>query len=73
MAEDDVRGVSIDPVCGRPVAEEEAERLEYKERRYFFCSARCRGRFERQAERFLEESGRKAIDTLFERSFGPAK
>jgi YHS domain-containing protein len=45
------QGVSIDPVCGKPVAEEGAESLEYKRKTYFFCSHRCRGRFERQAER----------------------
>ncbi len=44
-------GVSIDPVCGKPVVEEDAESFEYKRRTYFFCSERCRGRFERQAER----------------------
>jgi YHS domain-containing protein len=44
-------GVSIDPICGRPVTEEGAPSFEYKRRTYFFCSDRCRGRFERQAER----------------------
>ena len=44
-------GVSIDPICGKPVVENDGESLEYKRRTYFFCSARCRGRFERQAER----------------------
>lgn len=47
----DEGGVSIDPICGRPVVEEESQSLEYKRRTYFFCSPRCRGRFERQAER----------------------
>ncbi|HEX9400663.1 MAG TPA: YHS domain-containing protein [Anaeromyxobacter sp.] len=44
-------GVSIDPICGKPVVEDDAERVEYKRRMYYFCSPRCRGRFERQAER----------------------
>jgi YHS domain-containing protein len=45
-------GMSIDPICGRPVMEEEdAPSFEYKRRTYFFCSDRCRGRFERHAER----------------------
>jgi YHS domain-containing protein len=44
-------GVSIDPICGKTVVEDGAESLEYKRRTYFFCSDRCRGRFERQAER----------------------
>jgi YHS domain-containing protein len=44
-------GVSIDPICGKAVVEDGARSLEYKRRTYFFCSDRCRGRFERQAER----------------------
>ena len=51
MAEDGQGGVSIDPVCGRPVLEEDGRSVEYKRRTYWFCSDRCRGRFERQAER----------------------
>jgi YHS domain-containing protein len=43
--------MSIDPVCGKPVEERGAESFDYRRRRYFFCSHRCRGRFERQAER----------------------
>jgi YHS domain-containing protein len=42
---------SIDPVCGRAVAEVGAESQEYRSRRYFFCSPSCRERFEGQAER----------------------
>lgn len=44
-------GVSIDPVCGKPVTEEGAQSFEYKRRTYFFCSVACRSRFERHAER----------------------
>lgn len=44
-------GVSIDPICGKTVIEHGARSFEYKRRTYFFCSAGCRGRFERQAER----------------------
>ncbi len=44
-------GVSIDPICGKPVVEEDADSFEYKRKTYYFCSPRCRGRFERQAER----------------------
>ncbi len=44
-------GTTIDPVCGTPVAEAGAESFEYKRRTYYFCSPRCRARFERQAER----------------------
>jgi YHS domain-containing protein len=44
-------GVSIDPICGKPVVDEDAASCEYKRKTYYFCSERCRGRFERQAER----------------------
>jgi YHS domain-containing protein len=45
------RGVSIDPMCGKPVVEQDADSFEYKRKTYFFCSPHCRDRFERQAER----------------------
>jgi YHS domain-containing protein len=45
-------GVSIDPICGQPVVEDGAESFDYKRRTYYFCSAACRGRFLRRAERF---------------------
>jgi YHS domain-containing protein len=44
-------GASIDPICGKTVVEDDAPSVEYKRRTYFFCSDRCRRRFERQAER----------------------
>jgi YHS domain-containing protein len=44
-------GVAIDPICGKPVVEEDADSFEYKRKTYYFCSPRCRGKFERQAER----------------------
>ncbi len=43
-------GTAIDPVCGRAVAEQAAESREHDSRRYYFCSAACRRRFERSAE-----------------------
>lgn len=43
----------LDPVCGRPLDKLEGQPTsEYKKRRYFFCSERCRSAFERQTERF---------------------
>ena len=42
---------SFDPICGRRVDPAGAQALEYKKRKYFFCSDRCRARFEHQAER----------------------
>jgi YHS domain-containing protein len=43
-------GTSIDPICGRRVVEDDAESAEYRQKKYFFCSPGCRGRFERKAE-----------------------
>jgi len=43
---------TFDPICGKrvePVGCSQA--VEYKLRRYFFCSGSCKERFERQAER----------------------
>jgi YHS domain-containing protein len=48
MAQD---GVSIDPICGKRVVDQDSESVEYKRKTYFFCSETCRRRFERQAER----------------------
>lgn len=51
MRDEEGSGVSIDPMCGRPVVDGDAESFEYKKRRYFFCSGGCRERFVHQAER----------------------
>jgi YHS domain-containing protein len=51
MTEDSQGGVSIDPVCGKAVVEEDGPSIEYKRRTYYFCSERCRGRFAHQADR----------------------
>jgi YHS domain-containing protein len=40
----------FDPICGKRV-DPTGEAVEYKKRKYFFCSDRCKERFERQAER----------------------
>jgi YHS domain-containing protein len=43
----------LDPVCGRSLENEEGQpSSEYKKRKYFFCSEKCRSAFEKQAERF---------------------
>ncbi len=42
---------AFDPICGKRVDPVGAQALEYKKRKYFFCSGRCKERFERQAER----------------------
>ena len=42
---------TFDPICGKRVDPADAGGVEYKRRTYFFCSERCKERFERQAER----------------------
>jgi YHS domain-containing protein len=42
---------SNDPVCGKSVDPALAPATEYKKRRYYFCSSRCKERFERQTEK----------------------
>jgi P-type Cu+ transporter len=47
--------VAIDPVCGMSVNRETAKhRFAYNGQDYFFCSARCRERFEAEPEKFLQ-------------------
>lgn len=42
-----------DPVCGKKLeVGSAAASAEYKQKKYFFCSERCRHAFERQTERF---------------------
>ena len=53
----------VDPVCGRKLGEGESNLVsaEYKHRKYYFCSERCRSAFHKRAERFrlkeLAEAG----------------
>ncbi len=42
---------TFDPMCGKRVDPSASQTVEYKRRTYFFCSGRCKERFERQAER----------------------
>ncbi len=47
------QGQHWDPVCGKELGTPDGRpTAEYKKRRYFFCSERCRHAFEKQAERF---------------------
>ncbi len=53
--DDKAANVAIDPVCGMSVNRETAKhRLAYKGQEYFFCSARCRERFEAEPEKYLK-------------------
>jgi YHS domain-containing protein len=56
-----------DPICGREVDTGAAASTEYKKRRYYFCSSRCKERFERHAEKLrLQELAR--MGALFART-----
>jgi YHS domain-containing protein len=49
----DVDKRQLDPICGKRLdASEGRPTTEYKKRRYFFCSERCRTVFEQKAARF---------------------
>lgn len=42
-----------DPICGRRLAGTPGHHsAEYKRRRYFFCSARCKTEFQERTEKF---------------------
>lgn len=42
-----------DPICGRALSVEMlTHSMEYKKRRYYFCSAKCRQMFEQRTEKF---------------------
>lgn len=44
--------MDFDPICGKKVdSGQKTPTSEYKKKRYFFCSDRCRMTFEREAER----------------------
>ena len=51
---------SYDPICGvRVEGSTTAPSAEYKKRRYFFCSPKCKHEFERAAERIrMQEAAR---------------
>jgi YHS domain-containing protein len=54
------KGRSYDPICGVAVESSDATpSSEYKKRRYFFCSQKCKHEFERAAERIrMQEAAR---------------
>jgi len=47
----------IDPVCGMTVSQDSAHQGEHGGRRYAFCSAGCRTKFEANPERYVDEHG----------------
>jgi YHS domain-containing protein len=55
-----LKGRSYDPICGVQVESGgSTPSSEYKKRRYFFCSDRCKHEFERAAEKIrMQEAAR---------------
>jgi YHS domain-containing protein len=50
--------VAIDPVCKMEVETMAAEwTSEYKGRMYYFCAPGCKASFDKEPEKFVEESG----------------
>ncbi len=53
------QGPPNDPICGKPVEPAGSRTAEYKHKTYYFCSDRCRERFEKRTERMrLQELAR---------------
>ena len=52
-----LRGTHRDPVCGMTVSEATPHRSRYRDVDYFFCSAGCKLKFEREPEKFAPASG----------------
>jgi YHS domain-containing protein len=62
-----ILGNAHDPICGKEVDPAGASSSEYGKRRYYFCSPRCKERFEQQAETLrLQELAR--VGALFSAS-----
>ncbi|NPV69117.1 MAG: YHS domain-containing protein [Firmicutes bacterium] len=50
----------VDPVCHMEVDQDTAAgESEYKGRRYFFCSPRCKAEFEKEPSRYAGEETRR--------------
>ena len=47
-----------DPVCGMTVATESKHQFEYAGRPFYFCSAKCRSKFEAAPEKYLEQDSK---------------
>jgi YHS domain-containing protein len=47
-----------DPVCGMNVEEDNAAATSiYKDKTYYFCSTHCKVNFDKEPEKYTEESG----------------
>jgi Cu+-exporting ATPase len=49
-------GKAKDPVCGMKVKKSEAAAVsEYKGRKYYFCTLACKGKFEKEPEKYVDD------------------
>ncbi|MBI5196031.1 MAG: YHS domain-containing protein [Nitrospirae bacterium] len=49
---------ALDPVCGMSVSlDKAAATSKYKDMTYYFCSVKCRERFDKEPEKYLQDSG----------------
>ncbi|MBN8443669.1 MAG: heavy metal translocating P-type ATPase [Thauera sp.] len=53
MSDSTVSGTTTDPVCGMSVSMDSAFQVIHAEKAYYFCSARCEGKFELEPERYV--------------------
>ena len=50
--------MAIDPVCGMNVSiDKAAPTSKYKGMTYYFCSVKCKERFDNEPEKYLQDSG----------------
>ncbi|MDF3056281.1 MAG: hypothetical protein K0R17_496 [Rariglobus sp.] len=52
----------VDPVCGMSIDANDALSSEHHGHTYYFCSETCRGRFQQDPVRFVDEEGRRRIN-----------
>ena len=56
MHQDHVNGIKTDLVCGMEVHEDSPHFVHLNQHKYLFCSQGCKGKFELQPEKYLNES-----------------
>jgi len=52
----EVSSEAVDPVCGMNVKPPAAGQIEYRARRYYFCSNSCKEDFEKDPEKYLKQN-----------------
>jgi len=52
----------VDRVCGMTIDRDDAVRVEYDEKAYYFCDPACASIFRKEPTRWLDEDGSGAFD-----------